>query len=586
VPASAEILRPGQHTSTITVTACTSGPDCASGLIGAPQTIAVTYTVNGLWLFGCGQLDYSVRTSTPDLEYGRGLTFKAYPSYTISSTVPWLTVTRGGTSSAGVPYDVRLTRPMVDNMDSSRYSGAVNIDVPGFPTKVIPVSLVINYPQLDQVTPYVALANRAGTVTLRGGIDEEQVPAAGIDLLPLQGGSAITPTAVTPVHGSEKRLSHPPLPPGTYQVRIRNAQGVIIDRSKAHLFVYDTPAFPAATLQYPAAAQTQVRQLLFDPERNALWVMVDHPASGVSASQILRYTWSGGAWSGPAVMRTGPVSGMGLSANGQTMYVSSRAETLNGSYAVNDLMLTDPATLQARSTLHPATSGTDFQSFAFDSLGQMYTMETSRELTGAWPAYILVIRGGEFAPLSFGPGSPPSFARGFVAGSANGSRVLFGGESGNFHLVDGSQNGSSPLPPPSLQSLRLTDAMLDRDGERALLHTFDGDLPIYSRSWQLLGALPTKRFGGLGPASAATFSAVIAPNGTEAYTYTWAGTLRRFDLAQATAGGEFQSDGSAVPMSADPGLNNGLNNVLMAITPDSKTLFIAGGTQIVVVPLP
>lgn len=44
-PASAITLGPGTYSSTITVTACTSGPTCSSGVIGTPQTIHVTYNV-------------------------------------------------------------------------------------------------------------------------------------------------------------------------------------------------------------------------------------------------------------------------------------------------------------------------------------------------------------------------------------------------------------------------------------------------------------------------------------------------------------------------------------------------------------
>lgn len=44
-PASPDSLAIGTHTSTITVTACTSDIMCTSGVIGTPQTIIVTYTV-------------------------------------------------------------------------------------------------------------------------------------------------------------------------------------------------------------------------------------------------------------------------------------------------------------------------------------------------------------------------------------------------------------------------------------------------------------------------------------------------------------------------------------------------------------
>src|SRR3954464_13808730 len=47
-PVTQQLLGPGTFTSTIVVTACTSGVDCTSGVIGSPQTVNVTYTVNGV----------------------------------------------------------------------------------------------------------------------------------------------------------------------------------------------------------------------------------------------------------------------------------------------------------------------------------------------------------------------------------------------------------------------------------------------------------------------------------------------------------------------------------------------------------
>lgn len=584
--ASPNALGPGVHASTITVTACTGGPDCTSGIIGSPQTINVTYTINGLQLTGASQLDYVVVPSSPNNEFRRVILLKAYPSATLTSSVPWLTVTSASaiTSNDSDSYDAALLRPLVDNMDSGRYTGAITVTVPGLAPTTIPVTLVIAKPQLEQVTPYVALANRPGTVTLRGQ-ELNQISSSGIDLLPAGGGAPIPPTTVTVITGSELRMTYPPLAAGAYQVRMKDAQGVVSDRSRARLYVYDPPAFTATTLQYPAGALRQVQQLWFDPERSALWVLVDYPSAGIAATQILRYTYSGGAWSGPVVMRTGPASGMTLSADGQTLYLSSRAETMSGSYAVNDLLLTDPTTLQVRSTVHPTGTGTDFQTFAYSSNGDLFTVETSRVLSGLWQPYKLDSHTGEFAvsAASFPMSVAPSFSHGVVAGSADGSRILFA-DNGSFA---GIYDFSASIPGSSLApvSLRLTSALLDRTGDRALLSTYDGDLPLYDRTWHLLGSLPTRSFGGLGPAPATTYSALLAPSGTVAYTYTWGGALRRFDLTQSVAG-EFAPDATPVALSADAGLNAGASNVVMAITPDGQTMFIAGGTQIVVVPLP
>lgn len=586
-PASAQALGPGTYTSTITVTACTSGPDCTSGVIGTPQTINVTYTVNGLRTSAIS-LDYTLRLSNAPADYTRSFTVRGYPGVALGSTVPWLTVT----PAAGVPgtdttVTASLTPALVDSLDSGTYSGVINMDLglTGLPPAPINVTLTIAKPQLDQVTPYVALANQAGTVILRGS-HLDQLPSSGIDLVPEAGGTAVAPASVSVMGPTELRIAHPALASGAYRVRMRDAQGTVIDRSKARLYAYAPSAFGATTLPYPAAAQHAVRQLLFDPERNALWVVMDHPGSGFEATQVLRYTWSGGAWSGPAIVRTGTLAGMTLSANGQTMYLSSRAATQNGSYALNDLVLADPFTLQQRSVLHPASTGTDFRTLAYASNGDLFAMESSRELSSVWSLYRLEARAGTLAREpgdTFNQSSAPGFQHGLVAGSADGSRLLFADDnSADLRLFEynAGTNTAFVAQPPR----RLSSAMLNRNGSRALLGEYSGNLELFDRDWQLLGQLPTKYYPGTGPTPTTTREAILAPDGTTAYTYTWGGELRRFDLTLPAVNGLLQPDADPVPLGASP--NSTDYGVAMAMTPDGRTLFIAGDVQVVVVPLP
>lgn len=588
--ASPQTLGPGRHTATVTITACTSGPACTSGLIGSPQTIAVTYDVNGL-LLSSNSVSYTLGPSPLPADYSRTFTVRGHPSVTLTPSVPWLTTTPGtGAGGATLNVTAALVQGTVDSFDSGMHQGVITVSVPGQPPAEVSVDLEIARPQLDQVTPYVAIAGDSGDVTVRG-LYLDQLPATdSIDLLPQDGGAAVLPTDITRLSATEVRLTHPPLAAGGYQLRMKNDSGDVINGSRARLYVHAAPAFTGDTLQYPAGHTiSQPRQMLFDAERNALWLIVDHPLGGFSATQLLRYTFSNGAWGEAEIVRTAPASGMTLAANGQTLYVSSRADSPFNN--VDDLLLMDPASFQVRETLHPPVSNTNFVEFAHASNGDVFTVETSRNVSNRYVAYRLDFR---TESLTIEPGTTfgqmlPDFRVRHVAGSADGSRVLFGngisgvgGSDGLMHEFNGSTGAVTQVP----LVFDINGAQFSRSGDRVLLDGSNTDQRLYDRSWQLLGTLPAKRFGAATPTATTTYQAVLAPSGTAAYTYTWGGTVLGFDLAASAGGAEYAPDGVPLTLDSDPEAVVGESSVVMTMSPDSRTLFIAGGAGIVVVPVP
>lgn len=583
-------LGPGRYTSTVTITACTSGPACTSGIIGSPQAIAVTYDVNGL-LLSSTSVNYTLGVSPLPSDYSRSFTVRAYPSVVLTPSVPWLTATPGtGTGGGTLNVTAALVQNTVDALDSGMHQGVIAVNVPGQPPAEVAASLEVARPQLDQVAPYIAIAGSSGTVALRGLYLNQLPDTDSIDLLPQSGGAEVAPTSISRLSATEMRITHPALAAGGYQVRMKNASGAVISGSRARLYVHEPPGFAGATLQYPGGSTiNQPRQILFDAERNALWLIVDHPPDGLAATQLLRYTFANGAWSGPAIIRTAPASGMALASNGQTLYLSSRAES--ASSTIDDLLLIDPATFQVRKTLHPPLSNTNFVTFAHANNGDLFTVETSRDVSNRYVAYRLDFR---TESLTVEPGTTfgqmqPDFRSRQVAGSADGSRVLFGngingigGSDGRLHEF----NASTGMATQLALVIDINGAQFDRFGDRALLDASNADQPLYDRNWQLLGTLPRKRFGAATPTATTTYQAVLAPGGTEAYTYTWGGTVLRFDLAASAAGAEYVPDVTPLALDSSPEVVVGESSVVMAMSPDSRTLFIAGGAGIVVVPVP
>ena len=156
--------------------------------------------------------------------------------------------------------------------------------------------------------------------------------------------------------------------------------------------------------------------------------------------------------------------------------------------------------------------------------------------------------------------SPPE-----VGGSADGSIIVAGSNIGThdvyaFSAADGTTT-------PKIQLTLTAAPALDRAGSRIVLN----NTQVYDSGFNLLsGALPNT-----------TLAVVLKADGTAAYTYDSSGKVRKFDLTGTPVAGIYPEIGSGTSLAGSPG-----SNVRMTITPDGGTLFLAGGTQIVVLPAP
>ncbi|HZT63629.1 MAG TPA: hypothetical protein VFA36_10875, partial [Burkholderiales bacterium] len=87
-------------------------------------------------------------------------------------------------------------------------------------------------------------------------------------------------------------------------------------------------------------------------------------------------------------------------------------------------------------------------------------------------------------------------------------------------------------------------------------------------------------------------TAAFSPDSARSYTYDSGGKLRTFDLTAATVAGQFQEIGSpGTALVGSPGtdtLSFGTPSAVVRLiaTPDGGTLFLAGGSQVVIQPAP
>lgn len=577
VAAPAVALGPGSHSSTIKVTACTSGPTCPSGIIGSPQVVNVTYTVTGV-IAASSALSFTLGASAAAADYAQSLPVIAYPSFNAVSNVDWLRVAPGSGSQGRADLALSLVQSAVDGFESGPHTATLQVNAPGGNTLQVPVTLTVTKPQLDQVAPYVAEANRPGTVIVRG-LYFDLLPNGSIDLSLSESGTGIAPSSVTVISPTEIRLTHPALSAGTYFVRMHDAQGSIIDRSEGRLVVVEPTSYTATTLSYPADGRLRnVQSMFYDAERKTLFMVHFHGLEPLSANDLVRFEHTS-TWSAAQITPYPHLDRLALSANGRDLIAASSPE-FNSSYRPK-LQLLSPTTLLERASLQTPDDHRFFAGLAVLNTNEVFALGDSRTTSGGGPTYRYSVKRNSVTPVTYENAATFSeFVDGTIVASGDGQRVVAASDAGSS--ADQSifeYDAGSSSPPMKRAPLRFdVRAMsMDRTGDRLLIRGqdfFTGSefVRVYDRNWNALGSLPLL----------ADAAYLLAPDGTRAYIYGLDGEVHVFDLTAPLVAGGFPEIASLVLAgSPDQGLN-----VRMAISSDGRTLFVAGGTQVVVQPLP
>jgi hypothetical protein len=568
-------LGPGNYTSTITVTACTSGPDCTSGIIGSPQKVMVDYKINGVTA-SKASLDYTLSLTPATADYTQTLNVQAYPSVSVASDVDWLTITPNSATTSSTPFEVRLVQPAVDTFDSGPHTATLTLTgVSGLMLKV-PVTLTIAKPQMDQVTPYVAMSNAPVSAVLRGKYFD-LLPANSIDLSLTANGTSIAPADLAIVGPTEAHLTHPALPAGTYFVRMHDAQGAIIDRSAAQLVVVDPTTYPSEVIPYPATGAHGIRSVIYDPERKALLLVA--AASRFEDFELLRYEYTATGWTSTSVPFP-YLDRIALTANGRDLMAVSSPTF--GSAEQARISLHSPTTLAERSALQTSVLYSYFPGIGMLSDGDVLLMEDSRTTTGPGrPLYRYSLKKNTFVSMHTSSYSS-GFDRGVLVVSGDGQRAIAGENGGGStpatlweYSASSADNTMTKVELP----LRTYWMNLDRTGDTLL---FRGQVQspgysevarIYSRDWTMRGTLPNTMA-----------ESILSPDGKRAYVYLWEDNakIHVYDLTATPAGGDFPE---LTPITLPVPVTDS-HTMKFAITPDGRTLFIAGDLALVAQALP
>ena len=427
-------------------------------------------------------------------------------------------------------------------------------------TQIVNVTYKIS-PIVRFVAPYVATANTAGTVIIRGQ-GFQQFSVTGVTF------GATAATTFTVLSDTEIQASYPALAAGSYPVQIQAPSGAGTIISQANLVAVNAPGYAATTIAYPSASP-QVNGLVYDAERGALLVAVDS-----AGGEILRYPYSGG-WGSATTAAIGNISDITLSTDGSQLLALSQT-------AMTQL---DPATLAAGTvTAAPVfpTTGTYFKNLAMGNDGNA-VVTTGFAGSTVTPEYLYASRNPAFSQ----PGSTPSLDNATPTATLDGSLIAlmqgdatltsppavyqYNAVTDTFYVTIVALNQNSVVP----AACAYTPADSTTTTTRIVLSGTNANnasvVNVYDASYNLLGTLPDT-----------TLAVVVKPDATRAYTFdSTASQVLSFDLTATPAGGAFPQVGSGTMPAGNPG-----TGVKMAISPDGGTLFLAGSNQIVVQPAP
>jgi hypothetical protein len=535
-PASAAALGPGQYTSTITVSACTTDSNCTSGhLSGSPQTVNVTYTINGITVEPIDS--FTVQNDPAAASQNRFFLVRGYPTtqnWTATSSAPWLSVTPSGLP--GSQATISLVAAQVDTLLNGTYPATVTFTPAVGQPVVRDLSLTIARTQVNYVSPYVSHTNTAKDVIVRGeGFDK-------IDVTGVSFGST-SATSFQVDNDTQIRATHPALVKGSYDVQLESAAPLAV-RSSAQLVVVDPPAYTATTLEYPDGPTHEVSDACYDEERRSIYV-VGRATFDNTSHEIRRFTFDGTDWN-TAGAPTQQMQFCALAPGGKEVILAKSGTVTH----------VNPTTLQTVQDA-PIDSLEAIQ-LAASNDGYVYSATQSR---GALFRYSIRTRTSESLTAGLVPW------HGSIAASADGSRVFM-----------------------SLPSIRVDTAT---NALTQLFASYSGRIAVDGTGERILFAgsgvrVVDSEFAELGRCEDFAVHAravAISADGTRAYVLQHeTRKLHTYDLTSTPDANNLFAQIGAGTTIADPGFD--VSTLHLLLSKDDRTLFIVGGAAVVVLELP
>jgi hypothetical protein len=551
-PASASTLGPGTYSSTITVTACTSGPTCSSGVIGTPQTIKVTYTIGADLSLSPTAVTYfaspnvvSAAKSVTLSSNGASAKWTSSIDY-VSGTTGWLSIKPA--SGSALPANVSVN---VTGMPVGTYKANITF-TSGVSSISLPVSLVVKASGVTFVSPYVGTTNVAGDVIIRGfgfnSISSQNV---------LFGATAAT--SVSLISDTEIRASYPALAAGNYSVVVKNAIQTLPTR--AQLKVIDAPSFSYAAIARPLDATGGLlsSNLIYDAERRAIMLC---DTNGGPIDRVERYRFNGTVWVTDSVIDF-------------TYYPHNYTTTIALSPDGTELLKSE----------FGGIDHVDLASWTMTGMGSVSSIASWWMLGGRMAVandggavgptynpnvfYWYDILDRNFVTLATPSTSWIALNR-FVSASGDGSTLILPNTVSSANTLYYYNSGNQNISGTSATTTYSDMVSINRTGSRSIVRIALAQYAVYDSTFNSLGSLP------------ALDAAVISPTGDIAYTYASSdNTIHKYDMNSPNGSGGFTEVGSGTVLADSPG-----TGVAMTISPDSGTLFLAGSLRVLIAPVP
>jgi hypothetical protein len=541
--ASALSLTPGNYDGSVKIAH-------AGGTIIVP----VLLTVSAKSLTVSSDLSFMIDTSTQLADLTQAVNVGTnYPASgaadwtaTAEADKPWISVspTSGDTQSANaisVSIDPSKLGDLLNRYHNDGqlidHTAAVTINstTAGIGPATLTISLNLDYPHAQTVSPNVAVTGSSEEIILRGwGFSEltSQILYCGSQ----------EATSYTVLSDVEIRATCPALTAGDYEMRFENSIGMI--RTNPILHVKDAAGYADEVI----SSTGMKSRIVYDATRDSIYLA--NTGNGEIERIVYDETISlGSKW----VVTVLPITDLvDIALSTDASYLTAMQSTAGGY-----MTLVDPAALTILE--YHVLGGTKvYNNAAFLSGGEAITTYgpsgTSETST-------------RFKRLAAVGLLDPAIENAVVGATRDGRRALVASKDAN-PAADVFYHDSASAPtmnPSTMNSTGLTRnasaISSDRRGSKWILDHID----VYTDQFLYLGSLPST-----------TLASTLNHDGSIAYTVDSSGSLRKFDLTNVSAQ-QFSEVGSGTTLAGDPGANP-----VMTLSHDGGKLFIAGDQNVII----
>lgn len=468
-------------------------------------------------------------------------------NWVLSSDVSWLTIpVTTGTITTASAVDVQIIQAELPTLGIGTHNATITATYQG-QTAVnltLPVNFNLSFPSVEQVAPHTTYTGVTGELIIRGkGFSGLVSPVVNI--------GSVTATSATVINDTELQVSYPAITAGMHSVTVDDILGLSI--SADNLVVVDP-----ATYTYAAVASSILTSKpIYDPVRKAIY-SADRVNDTLSA---FRYDAGTTSWIETTAAITN-IESVALSNDGQYLIVPS-SETFVDVHRVDPDSLAILSSVSANVGYNtvvdlavPVNTGEmvlSSSSFVlFDPSDDSYEAGTSRFTTAA--------------------------GSGGLSSSLNGDKVF--GAANQIAFYDFTDN---TVVTTSITGGTFTvDATTSSDakGDRiAVYYSNTTEDAVYD-----VGASGLTLLGTLGNTNE---SLAISHDGNFVYAFDYDVNaadqfqIKVYDLNSPDGTGGFNSTSYVLPDTF-----GGVNNVLMSVSGDGNTLFLASSSHLIVWPIP